>query len=124
MQRFYADAWNRWDDDAVDELLTADFVFRGSLGDHAHGRDGFRAYRDKVRSAFPDFHNEVREVVAEKERAAVRLRVFQHFEQISRDISLTYRFFKISRTLFYEMPPTVRTREARRPEAQAAWASG
>jgi hypothetical protein len=58
------------------------------------------------------------------QRAAARLRVFQHFEQISCDLSLTYRFFKISRTLFYEMPPTVRTREARRPEAQAAWASG
>jgi hypothetical protein len=37
--RFYADAWNRWDDRAVDELLTTDFTFRGSLRDHAHGRD-------------------------------------------------------------------------------------
>ena len=74
MQRFYADAWNRWEDAAVDELLTDDFVFRGSLGDEARGRDGFRAYRDKVRAAFPDFRNEVRDIVADRERAAVRLR--------------------------------------------------
>jgi predicted ester cyclase len=74
VERFYSDAWNRWDDGTVDEILTADFAFRGSLGDHARGRDGFRAYRDKVRSAFPDFHNEVREIVADGERAAVRLR--------------------------------------------------
>jgi predicted ester cyclase len=74
VERFYSDAWNRWDDGAVDEILTADFVFRGSLGDQARGRDGFRAYRDKVRSAFPDFRNEVREIIAERDRAAVRLR--------------------------------------------------
>jgi predicted ester cyclase len=74
VERFYADVWNRWDDRAVDEILAIDFVFRGSLGDHARGRDGFRAYRDKVRRAFPDFRNEVRETVAVRDRAAVRLR--------------------------------------------------
>jgi predicted ester cyclase len=72
--RFYADAWNRWDDGAVDELLAPDFVFRGSLGDEASGRVGFRTYRDKVRAAFPDFHNQVTELVADGQRAAVRLR--------------------------------------------------
>jgi predicted ester cyclase len=74
VRRFYADAWNRWDDAAVDELLAEDFVFRGSLGDEARGRDGFRAYRDKLRSAFPDFYNEVTDMVADGDRAAVRLR--------------------------------------------------
>jgi predicted ester cyclase len=74
VERFYSEAWNRWDDSSVDSILTADFVFRGSLGDEAEGRDGFRAYRDKVRAAFPDFQNEVNEVVANGDRAAVRLR--------------------------------------------------
>jgi predicted ester cyclase len=74
VQRFYARAWNRWEDSAVDDLLAPDFVFRGSLGDEARGRDGFRAYRDKVRTAFPDFHNEVTELVAAGQAAAVRLR--------------------------------------------------
>ena len=36
------------------------------------------------------------------QRAAARLRVLQHFEQVSRNISRTCRFFGISRTLFYE----------------------
>jgi predicted ester cyclase len=74
VERFYSEAWNRWDDAAVDTILTADFVFRGSLGDEAEGRDGFRVYRNRVRAAFPDFHNDVREVVADGDRAAVRLR--------------------------------------------------
>ena len=74
VRRFYLDVWNRWDDEAVDQLLAEDFVFRGSLGDEERGRDGFRAYRDRVRAAFPDFRNEIVELVAEGERAAVRLR--------------------------------------------------
>jgi steroid delta-isomerase-like uncharacterized protein len=74
IERFYDDAWNRWDDDAVDAVLAEEFVFRGSLGDEARGRDGFRAYRAKVRAAFPDFHNEICEMIVDGDRAAVRLR--------------------------------------------------
>ena len=74
VRRFYNDAWDRWDDEAVDQLLAEDFVFRGSLGDEERGRDGFRAYRDKLRAAFPNFSNEIVYLVAEGERAAVRLR--------------------------------------------------
>jgi steroid delta-isomerase-like uncharacterized protein len=74
VRRFYRDVWNRWDDEAVDQLLAEDFVFRGSLGDEERGRDGFRAYRARVRAAFPDFRSEIIELVAEGERAAVHLR--------------------------------------------------
>jgi hypothetical protein len=58
------------DDAAVTDLLDERFVFRGSLGDEITGRDGFRAYRDKIRTAFPDFHNEILDLVAEGGRAA------------------------------------------------------
>ncbi len=78
VRRFYADVWNRWDDAALDDLLAEDFVFRGSLGDEVRGRDGFRGYRDKVRAGFPDFHNEVVELVTEGDRAAARLRYSGH----------------------------------------------
>jgi predicted ester cyclase len=73
VERFYRDVWNRWDDAAVEQLLAPGFVFRGSLGDEARGRDGFRTYREKVKAAFPDFHNEIRELVVDGQRAAVRL---------------------------------------------------
>ena len=115
MQRFYADAWNRWQDRAVDELLTTDFAFRGSLGDHAHGRDGFRLYRDKVRSAFPDFHNEVREIVAEEERAAVRLRCSGRHEGELFGIAAT------GRSIAYDAAAFLRARDA---QLCAAWVLG
>lgn len=59
VRRFYEEAWNRWDDTVVDGLLAEDFVFRGSLGDETRGREGWRGYRDTIRRAVPDFHNEI-----------------------------------------------------------------
>jgi len=78
IERFYARAWNSWDDAAVTGLLDERFVFRGSLGDEVTGRNGFRGYRDKVRAAFPDFHNEILDLVIEGDRAPVRLRSTGH----------------------------------------------
>lgn len=62
----------------VEEILSADFVFRGSLGDEVRGRDGWRTYRDKIRTGSPDFHNEVVDLVVADERAAARLRYTGH----------------------------------------------
>ena len=78
VQRFYTHAWNLWQDSAIADLLDERFVFRGSLGDEVSGRDGFRAYRDKIRAAFPDFHNEILNLVTEGDRAAARLRYTGH----------------------------------------------
>lgn len=78
VRRFYEQAWNAWDDTVVDEILAADFTFRGSLGDEVRGRDGWRAYRDKIRQAVPDFHNEIVDLVTAPGRAAARLRYTGH----------------------------------------------
>ena len=78
VRRFYGEAWNRWDDTVVDELLAEGFAFRGSLGDEVQGRSGWRAYRDAVRSALPDFHNEIVELIVAPGQAAARLRYTGH----------------------------------------------
>lgn len=78
MRRFYEDAWNRWDDEVVDDLLAERFAFRGSLGDELLGRREWRAYRDRVRSAVPDFHNEIVDLVTSQGRAAARLHYTGH----------------------------------------------
>jgi predicted ester cyclase len=89
VRRFYDELWNRWDDAAVDDLLDEAFVFRGSLGDAVRGRDGFRAYRDKVRAAFPDFHNEIVDLIAGDGRAAARLRYSGHHRGEILDVAPT-----------------------------------
>ena len=82
MRWFYDEAWNDWNDSRVDEFLAEDFVFRGSLGDEARGRDGWRGYRDNVQEAIPDFHNEIVELLAAPGRAAVRLWCTGHHQGV------------------------------------------
>jgi steroid delta-isomerase-like uncharacterized protein len=71
---FYDELWNAWDDARVDEVLDRSFRFRGSLGQETTGRDQWRAYRDSVRTASGDFHNEVVTLVAAEDQVAARLR--------------------------------------------------
>jgi steroid delta-isomerase-like uncharacterized protein len=73
VRRFYDEAWNRWNDHIVDALLAEDFAFRGSLGDETQGREAWRAYRDRVRAAVPDFHNEIVDLITSPGRAAARI---------------------------------------------------
>ena len=65
IRRYYAGLWNRWDDAVVDEIIAPDIEFRGSLGITVRGRDGFRGYVARVRAAFPDFHNQIDQLLAE-----------------------------------------------------------
>jgi predicted ester cyclase len=74
VRRFYEQLWNGWDDAAVDRTLAPGFTFRGSLGQETTGRDGWRAYRDHIRQASADFHNDIVTLVVDGDTAAARLR--------------------------------------------------
>lgn len=80
VRTFYDRLWNEWDDDQVDHVLHSDFEFRGSLGDITRGRDAWRAYRDKIRAAVPDFHNQIITIVTAPGTAAARLTYSGHHE--------------------------------------------
>ena len=71
---FYDRIWNRGDLDAVSNLLTDAFVFRGSLGDELHGRSEFLTYVRSVRTALADYHCEILECVAEGDRVFAQMR--------------------------------------------------
>ena len=73
VRRFYDELWNEWRLDLVDELLATDLRFRGSRGAVLEGRDAFRAYAEATRRGFPDWHNEVDELLVEGDRVAARL---------------------------------------------------
>jgi steroid delta-isomerase-like uncharacterized protein len=73
VRSFYADLWNRWDDERVASVLAPEFAFRGSLGTTTQGPDGWRGYRDTVRAGSADFHNEVVTLVVDGGTAAARL---------------------------------------------------
>jgi steroid delta-isomerase-like uncharacterized protein len=71
--KFYEELWNKWKVELVDEILSPDIRFRGSIGVEARGRDEFREYVARIRAAFPDFHNQVDGLIAEGDRVAARL---------------------------------------------------
>jgi steroid delta-isomerase-like uncharacterized protein len=74
VRAFYGELWNAWNDARVDEVLDESFRFRGSLGQSTVGRDQWRSYRDSVRTASADFHNEIVTLVAAGDQVAARLR--------------------------------------------------
>jgi steroid delta-isomerase-like uncharacterized protein len=99
--RFYHRLWNEWDDAAVEETLAPDITFRGSLGQTTVGRDGWRGYRDDIRRGAPDFHNEVLDLIAAFDRAAVRLRFTGTHRGPILDIPETGRAFTYTGAAFF-----------------------
>ena len=101
VRRFYADLWNHWDDAAVEDVLAADFRFRGSLGASTQGRDGWRGYRDVIRRGAPDFRNEIIELIASGDRAAARLSYTGRHDGPLAGLAPTGRRFEYAGSAFF-----------------------
>jgi hypothetical protein len=71
VRRFYDELWNQWRFGLADELFAPDLGFPGSLGTEVRGPQGFLEYARMVRAAFPDFHNQVQDVVIDEGESAV-----------------------------------------------------
>jgi predicted ester cyclase len=74
VERFYGDLWNNWRLDVADEILTPDIRFRGSFGQTLIGCREFKRYVEMVRSAFPDWHSEVEELIECGDSVVARLK--------------------------------------------------
>jgi steroid delta-isomerase-like uncharacterized protein len=73
IERFYNDIWNRQDFAVADEILAADFRFRGSLGPEMAGVPAFIVYVKSVHAALEDYRCIVKDLVSDNERAAARM---------------------------------------------------
>ncbi len=47
--------------------------FRGSIGTAVNGIEEFKQYVNRIRAAFPDFHNHIDELIGEGDRVVARL---------------------------------------------------
>lgn len=74
VESFYARIWNLGDLDAVAELLTEDFSFRGSLGAEMRGRAAFCDYVRSVRGPLRSYNCEILECVMERDQAFAKMR--------------------------------------------------
>ena len=73
IRRYYLELWNAWSFSLAEELVSPDIDFRGSLGIAVRGLEGFKGYMNRVRSAFPDFHNTIEDLIAEGNTVVARL---------------------------------------------------
>lgn len=73
VRRYYAEVWNVWSASALEELISPEIDFRGSIGTAVKGIAEFKQYVNRIRAAFPDFHNHIEELIAEGEKVAARL---------------------------------------------------
>ena len=73
VRRLVEEAWNRGQLAVVDDCVSPDFVASGPL-DSAHGPSGQKAIISKYRSAFPDCHLEILEMISSGDRVVTRFR--------------------------------------------------
>jgi predicted ester cyclase len=73
IERFYYELWNRFDKTIFRDILAEDLRFRGSLGQTKRGHREFGEYVDFIQQAFPDFSNEIGEIISEGDKAFARL---------------------------------------------------
>ena len=73
VEAFYARIWNAGQE-YVDDLLTEDFAFRGSLGTETAGRPAFMDYVYRVRGSLAQYHCEILTCVTELPHAFARMR--------------------------------------------------
>jgi predicted ester cyclase len=73
VEAFYDRIWNSGQE-YVDDLLTEDFAFRGSLGSATKGRPAFMDYVCLVRGSLAHYHCEILACVTEAPHAFARMR--------------------------------------------------
>lgn len=71
---WYHQMWNRWDKTIFPEILDERITFRGSLGQEKKGYNGLSEYIDFIKTAFPDFHNEIKFIITEGDRSFAKLK--------------------------------------------------
>jgi predicted ester cyclase len=73
IERFFHEVWTKWELAVADEIISPSVSFRGSLGTTLEGLQDFKGYVETVRAAFPDWHNQIDELIAEGDKVVARM---------------------------------------------------
>src|SRR5688572_5312448 len=74
MRRFNEDVFNKGNESVIDELTATDFVDHDPFNP-SHDIEGVRQFTKSVRSAFPDVHFTVDDLLAEGDKVVARFTV-------------------------------------------------
>ena len=72
IRRAYDELWNERNVEVVDELATEDFLNQAAPPDRQRGLQGLKDVVRMFADTFPDFRYEVKDMIAEGEKIAVR----------------------------------------------------
>jgi steroid delta-isomerase-like uncharacterized protein len=95
--------WSQGDLSVVDELYTSDFVCHFLVGPEWRGRQGVRDQVTAHRTAFPDWTEEVEDIVAENDRVVTRFRSSGTHRGEFAGIPATGRRVEISEVAIYRL---------------------
>ena len=72
VRRVWEEVMNKGNLAVADELMPANYIFHGPGGIDAKGPEGFKQYVTIYRTAFPDLHCTIEDMVAEEEKVVSR----------------------------------------------------
>jgi len=75
LRRVAEEIFNKGDLAVVDEVIAPNYVYHGSGGQEYKGTEGFKQIVTMFRTAFPDLHMTVEDMVAEGDKVAHRLTI-------------------------------------------------
>jgi len=73
VRNFYDAIWNNADKTVIPDLLTEDFLFKGSLGLMQRGHNGFANFMDQVRAALGEYRCDIIDMAAENDKVFARM---------------------------------------------------
>lgn len=71
---WYNQMWNKWDKNIIPTILSPTITMRGSLGKVIYGHKGIETYIDYIHSLFPDFNNDIEEIISEDNKSFAKLK--------------------------------------------------
>jgi len=72
VRRIFDEIMNERKLDVIDELFADDYVFHGPGGHEFHGKDSFKQFISRPHTAYPDFHLEAEDMLAEGDKVVCR----------------------------------------------------
>jgi len=74
MKRWYREVWHEGNNETIHELIAPNASLRGQIGRdvEVRGPDGFLAFAERIRNAFPDTEVTVEDVFAVDDKVAAR----------------------------------------------------
>ena len=73
VRTFYSEIWDKQNFDEIPNVLNADFVFRGSLGQEKKGFDGFKEYVLSVHAALSHYRCLIDDLVVEPNKVFAKM---------------------------------------------------